>query len=50
MVFLGVPIPMAPPPNNKPVPEVYVQEEKRKRRRLTAPTCHRTHFAFIKKQ
>lgn len=50
MIFLGVPVPMAPPSKHKPISEVSVLEENRKRRRLTAPTCHRTRFAFIKKQ
>lgn len=34
MIFLGFPLPLAPPPANKPVQEISVQEQKRKRKRL----------------
>lgn len=34
MIFLGFPLPLAPPPANKPVQEISVQEQERKRKRL----------------
>ena len=34
MIFLGFPLPLAPPPASKPVQEISVQEQKRKRKRL----------------
>jgi len=34
MIFLGFPLPLAPPPANKPAQEISVQEQKRKRKRL----------------
>lgn len=34
MIFLGFPLPMAPPPKSKPVPEVSVEERKRQRKPL----------------
>lgn len=34
MIFLGFPLPLAPPTASKPVQEISVQEHKRKRKRL----------------